>query len=440
MNVVLISVDSLRKDHVGNSGENIEISTPALDSLVVDSIGFENAFSNAPYTRASFPSILTGTYAWMYGGMEFMSENRPRIASSFENAGFATAGFHSNPYLKAEFGYDDGFDQYYEGESSRTRLAKVREYVVNNLSDDSSLYRMLRRIYSAFEESTGVEVGTPYEPAETITDRAIDWLTTNKNPSFLWIHYMDPHHPWTPRTGTVSEKIDPRQAVRLRQRMLESSDSLTEDEIEIIRRLYAGEIEYLDRSIDELITVVDQRMNEETVIVFMADHGEAFGEHGYFGHPPSLHDELIHIPLYVRLPDQIGETVHTPVSAVDVMPTLLAAADLPVPDSCEGQSLLSIADDSPDDRVVFSHSGVWESGSVMACDGQQKLVRNLEDNSKKVYDRTADIEQKLINEPNPDLRIALENHLDRIEQKRGETRSTAISSDTEEQLRQLGYK
>lgn len=447
MNILLISVDSLRADHVGFHNQKHRALTPTLNDLAADSLQFSRAFSNGPYTRISFPSILTGTYAWMYGGIEMMSEQRPMLASSLRDAGYSTAGFHSNPYLKAEFNYDRGFQQYNDGENERSTLASLREFVVNNFSEDSMIYRLLRTVYTQVERSTGIELGTPYAMGNTITDQAIRWLESAPSPAFLWIHYMDVHHPYIPHEGTVSEHISPREAVSLRQTMLEEPNTLSTDDIEKLRVLYKGEIQYVENCISRLLRAVNQTQGlDETSVVFLSDHGESFGEHGHFGHPPEFTDELLRIPLIVYTPDGVSDKVDVPVSAIDVMPTILDIADCSIPDKSEGDSLRTLALDPPSDRIVFAHTGVREDGTVMATNSRMKLIHELSDSSETAYIREDNGEQEVAIEDCPEqllktLRTAIRNHIDHIDAHRGTHTSKAELPDkTKERLKQLGYR
>lgn len=445
MNIVLVTIDSLRADHVGFLAPETSPETPTIDSIADDAIVFENAYANAPYTRASFPAILTGTYPEMYGGYRSLSDARPYLPEQFDKAGYATGGFHSNPYLGARFNYGRGFDRLFSGEETETSIAKLRKFLARNVSRDSTFFSVLQSVRTRAERLFGSELGTPYVPADVLNKQAIQWLNNADEPVFMWVHYMDVHHPYVPHKETESEGIDRDRAIELREKMITQSDSLTATEAAELRSLYRGEIEFVDRCLRDLLDAIDRNcQTEETAIAFLADHGEAFGEHDYWGHPDELHDELIQIPFSLDIPGHDGERVSTPVSTVDLFPTLMDLQEWDIPDRCVGESVLNYADDSePEDRRVFAQA----SGTkVMVADRRYKLLRYLESDEESLFDREEDPteEQDLSKEDGTvrdDLATVLEDRLEEIEASQNvEVGDVEMTDDVERRLEQLGYK
>jgi arylsulfatase A-like enzyme len=446
MNVVLVTVDSLRADHVGFLAPGSAPDTPAIDALAGDAFVFENAFANAPYTRASFPAILSGTYPEMYGGYKHLSEERPFLPEHFREAGYATGGFHSNPYLGGQFGYSRGFDHLFSGEEDASILTKLRGFLGRTVPRDSIVFSALQWFRTRAEGLVGSELGTPYVPGDRLNERAIQWLSGTDEPVFLWVHYMDVHHPYVPHEGTPSEGITRSRAIELREKMITQSKTLTDREAEELKRVYCGEVEFVDQCVQDLLDAVDRNCgSEETVIGFLADHGEAFGEHNYWGHPDELHDELIQIPFIIDIPGRSGERSVTPVSTVDLFPTLMTLIDREIPDPCVGESVLNYSGYDADrrERHVFAQA----SGTkAMVCNRRYKLIRYFEAEKEELFERVKNpggMERPLADEEGvrAELSTELDEHLKEIEQGQGAAvKDIEMTDDVKRQLEQLGYK
>ncbi|WP_256301967.1 sulfatase [Haloarchaeobius salinus] len=445
MDVVLVTVDSLRADHVGFMDSDTAPDTPAIDSIADDALIFENAYANAPYTRASFPAILTGTYPEMYGGYRNLSEKRPYMPERFAEEGYSTGGFHSNPYLSPRFNYGRGFDRIFSGEDNQTPVAKLRRFLAHNLSRDSTLFSILQSVRTRVEGAFGSELGTPYVPADNLNEQAINWLDDTDGPVFLWVHYMDVHHPYVPHEGTDSEGIDRDRAIKVREKMISQSSSLSDSEAAELRRLYRGEIEFVDQCLADLLEAVERNCGmEETVVGFLADHGEAFGEHDYWGHPDELHDELVRIPFALDIPTKDGDRISTPVSTVDLLPTLMDVHDWEIPDRCVGESVLDYAErNKPKERLVFSQA----SGTkAMVADHRYKLLRYLDADEDILFDRQTDpSEHRDVSETEStvhnELSGVIEDRLAQIEASQGvEVAEVEMTDEVEQRLEDLGYK
>jgi arylsulfatase A-like enzyme len=307
------------------------------------------------------------------------------------------------------------------------------------------LFSILQSIRTRAESLFGSELGTPYVPADTLNKHAINWLDTADDSVFLWVHYMDVHHPYVPHEGTESEGIDRSRAIQVREKMISESSSLTDSEAADLRRLYKGEIEFVDRCLRNLLQAIERNCGmEDTVVGFLADHGEAFGEHDYWGHPDELHDELVRIPFALDIPGEEGKEVSTPVSTVDLMPTLMDLHDWEIPDRCVGDSVLDYANmETPKDRRVFSQA----SGTkAMVADHRYKLLRYLNADEDYLFDRKEDpSEQQDISERDSsvydELAQVLKDRLDQIEATQNvEVSDVEMTDEVEEQLKDLGYK
>lgn len=193
--ILLITIDSLRPDHIGCYGYDRDI-TPTLDSFSQEAQTMTQAFANGCSTPISFPSILSSSYALHYGGYpphNKLSEERTLISEVLQAEGVETAGLHSNPHLFEELGYGRGFDTFFDSQSGGGRVSRLRNYINNNFSQGSPVYRVAKKLYYAVR-STGLDPGLPYVRAEEITDRTIDTLSESSGRQFVWAHYMDVHN------------------------------------------------------------------------------------------------------------------------------------------------------------------------------------------------------------------------------------------------------
>lgn len=342
-NVILLSVDALRADHLSRHGYRRE-TTPNLDELADGNPWFVAAYSVSSHTREAIPGLLTGRYPDEAVGHDYRLTGDP-ISTTAREVGKATAAFHSNPYVSRAYGYDRGFDRF---------------------DDDLRLgsHKLVALAQRAFDKLRNRH----YARASQINDRSLTWLDSlaDEESFFLWNHYMDPHGPYVPvseyRGLYAGHWPGDRRVQRLYKQAIGDPDTITEEERDLLIDLYDAEIRYTDAQIGAFLDALDRRgLLDETAVFVTADHGDAFGEHGYYEHPRYLHDELVHVPLVVRLPDSEAARIETPVSTLDVVPTVLELfgqeAELP------GRSLLEVAHQRPENRLVFSQATGEDEGS-----------------------------------------------------------------------------
>ena len=282
--VVLITIDTLRADHVGGYGAP-DVATPALDALIAEGLRFERAYATAPLTLPSHASMLTGLYPPRHGvrhnGVFHLGQEAETLAESFQAAGFHTGAVVGSFVLSAQFGLHQGFDHY----------------------DDQ--FGEKRSAGSGFQERTATQV----------TDHALAWLATVDDPFFLWVHYYDPHADYQP-PAPWSERF--------------------------AGRLYDGEVAYVDSEIGRLIEALEERGRfDRTVVAVTSDHGEALGEHGESTHGYFLYDAVLRVPLILRGPGlPSGQARADLVSGAAVAPTLAQLAGLSGFDEVDVASLL----------------------------------------------------------------------------------------------------
>ena len=302
-NIILLSADALRADHLSCYGYHRKTS-PVLDEFAEESIRFTNAYSASSHTREAVPALLTGEYPDVAVDSKYHLASET-IASTLSDEGFATAGFHSNPFISRAYGFDRGFDHF-----------------------DDDLHLGQHKLVALAQRALDKVRNRHYARADELNERSLQWVDSQDcDQFFLWNHYMDTHGPYEPpgeyATSFTERKISGREAQNLYQRAISDPESITKDERQLLIDLYDGEIRYNDAHIGEFLDALRERgLLDESLVIVTADHGDAFGEHDYYEHPRHLHDELTHVPLFVRLPDRQRDVVDTPVSTLDIVPTI----------------------------------------------------------------------------------------------------------------------
>ena len=297
-NVILITLDTMRADRMGFLGSQRGL-TPNLDALARQSVVLTHAYSQVPITTASHATILTGTYPQFHQVNDFgvpLAEDVPYAPSIFRGRGYHTAAFVGSlvldPNTRSAPGFDRGFDTFDAGFHRRR--------------PDESRYQAIER--------RGGEV----------VAHALAWLRQHpRGPFFIWVHLYDAHDPYDP-----PEPYKSRYA----------------------SAPYDGEIAYADSAVGKFLSQLRLRgLYDGAVIAVMADHGEALGDHGETTHGIFLYDETIRVPLLFKLPGErsAGKRIESHVGLVDVLPTLLQAVGVAVPQEVQGRSLLAMMKPPP---------------------------------------------------------------------------------------------
>jgi arylsulfatase len=414
-NIILLSADALRADHLSCYGYHRETS-PVLDELVEESIRFTNAYSASSHTREAVPALLTGKYPDVATDANYRLATET-VASTLSDEGFATAGFHSNPFVSRAYGFDEGFDKF-----------------------DDDLHFGQHKFIALAQRALDKLRNRHYARAEEINERSLSWIDSidSDDSFFLWNHYMDTHGPYEPpgeyETLYHDEGLSGRDAQSLYQRAIKNPDSITDDERELLIALYDAEIRYNDARIGEFLTELrDRGILEQSLLVITADHGDAFGEHGYYEHPRFLHDEITHVPLIVRPPGGAdGDDISTPASTLDIVATVEQSAA--VNRETTGSSLFKMSND----RTVFSQAR-GENGhndirryALRSQDGACFCERNQKTETIEFTDCL-----------NRSLREQLRAHVEtRVRYENNETRSEEgdVDQEVERRLDALGYK
>lgn len=329
-NVIIISIDTLRADHLGMYGHPHDTS-PNLDAWAEGALVFEDMLSEIPLTSPSFCSMMTSLNPRITGATRNglrLPDDVQTVAQVFQGVGYETMCVTSNWTLKAPLsGLDRGFDVY-EDNFHKKRWGFIKSE----------------------------------RKADEVTRLSLE-LLENRNtekPLFAWFHYSDPHAPYKKhRRHTVSRKSD-----------------YPDDRGAKIKVRYDSEIHFTDAAIQKVLA---QLPKENTYIIFLADHGESIWEHDYLGHGRRIYQTSLRVPLAISGPGITAGRSNIPVRGIDVAPTLLGLAGLPIPAYMRGKDVIhdSIAMDRV--RVMETYGGAVPNlnitKSLMAgADAQRQTV------------------------------------------------------------------
>ena len=391
-NVLLITVDTLRADHLGSYGY-VRAKTPVLDALARRGVRFENAVAAIPLTGPSHSTILTGLYPPAHGVRDnvifSLSPDHPTIATLLKRQGYRTGGFVSAYPVAGGFGFKAGFDTFDEG----------------------------------FHEAATAGVGGAERPANEAVDAALAWLQKPSPAPFLaWLHLYDPHSPYRPPPPFDAEFKD---------------------------RPYDGEIAFTDQQLGRIMDWLHASGHEaDTVVAMVADHGESLGEHDELTHAILIYQATLHVPLIIAGPEVPANTVVAArVGTVDILPTLFGLLKLDPPGRIEGRDLRpSFNGGRLGVQALYAESLFgrlncrWSSLRALV-EGEWKLIQGAE---PELYNLALDPsearnlvseEPERVRKMSDALRIAV-----RSMAPGGDTaKANAVSPEQAERLRSLGY-
>jgi arylsulfatase A-like enzyme len=411
--IVLVSIDTLRPDHVGCYGYR-RPTTPQIDRFRRDAVLFRQAVAQAPSTLASHASLFTSLRPPHHGAsVSANTKLRPGIvtlAGALKKAGFATASFNGGGQLHRSWGLDRGFD-----------------------------------VYVSATDSSDADVGD-----DTLADevgRGTAWLDgVGDRPFFLFLHTYEVHHPYTPDPRRL-RALDPgyagslpdRISIRLLEKINSGQRHLGKGDLGHIEAAYDAEIESADAAFGALVRWLRAKgLYDDALVVLTSDHGEAFGERGPVGwHGDALYDEQIRIPLVVKLPhaQAAGSTIENQVRAIDVAPTMLSRLGLAVPAGWSGVPI--------DIEGGAAGHPPW---AMAALDGNERSLA-IRTSRWKWYDgRLYDLEKdpretRDVERRRPDVERELQDQIVAFVRSRGLAPPTPaeVPEGVEEQLHALGY-
>src|SRR5262245_53699638 len=391
-NVLLVTIDTLRADHLGCYGHAAAV-TPTLDALAARVVRSETAVSHVPLTGPSHASILTGRTPLGHGLRDNGGYVLPRevgtAAEDFKRAGYRTAAFVSGFSLDRRFGMDRGFETY-----------------------DDHLPRGNDRRRTPYVERF----------ADATTSAAVRWLArpaeVPPRPFFLWIHYYDPHAPYEPPGDLAARYRDAP---------------------------YDGEIAFVDRQLARVLAALEEQGSlSRTLVLATADHGESLGEHGEGTHGLFLYDATLRVPWILAGPDvPRGRVSRTVAREIDTLPTLLAYAGIAARGDIEGRSLRpAVEGREMEDRPAYAESlypqreygwaplFAWRTARFKYIDAPKPELYDLESDAREAMNRVAE-EASRANELRRKLHDARERPVP--------TATAPVEPETAERLAALGY-
>jgi arylsulfatase A-like enzyme len=387
-NIVIYLADTLRADHVGCYGYRLN-TTPNIDRLAHRSLIFNRCYATAPWTKPSVASLLTGVLPAVHQAVlttfdvpSLTTAPVQNLRDSFRtfpellaDHGYHSSVFQTNPHLQRELGFARGFQEY--------------------------SYQLA-------------------QPPDAQMDAVLEYLRAEaQEPFCLYVHGIDPHAPYEPRPqdflklhghsledAEASLSEHDRNIVHAHLRLYERREgepvaalhALSAHGVDHQRQRYDGEIFGVDHQFGRLLAYLEQNdLLRRTVVLMVSDHGEAFGEHGYFGHGNSLHDEEIRVPLILHVPDgPVGLQVPYTVSLCDVYPTLATLAGVKWPDYVQGRPLLTRGRELAveGDEAVFAsrddrtdNTADWD---VAMIEGSSKVMATEAGGQYAAYDTSID--------------------------------------------------
>lgn len=363
-NVVLITTDTLRADHLGAYGFERN-TTPNLDRLAGESLLFEDFLCEQPQTGPSLIAMHCSRLPRVTGAIRNgvpMPEGTPTAAMLFSAAGYDTAAIVSNWNLKPNLSnLQQGF-AHYDADFGKGRFGKERHEMT----------------------------------ADVVTDRALTWLAARDTAKamFFWVHYMDPHAPYLSKRG-FAEQLGHNDA----KKRIDSSEER-----------YQTEIAFVDQQIQRLL---DALPKEDTYIVFTADHGEGLGEHGEWGHSRYLYQTTMHIPFFMHGPGIEAGRSKAPVRGIDLAPTLLGLASIEPATSMTGMDLRKTLPDAAAPRAIETYGGEVPKGEDVRDALANRAPRRqavIQEGWKLIVSEGEDLElYNLSTDPNEEHNVANEN-------------------------------
>ena len=397
-NIILITVDTLRADHVGSYGAGL-VATPVMDGIARDGILFENAYCPKPHTAPSHATILTSLYPRQHGVMlngHSLPHRFETLAEVLREEGYVTSAFVAVFMLSAEFGFDQGFERF-----------------------DDEMEHGLRT-------------------AGEMVHKILPWLEKNAGKSFfMWIHLYDPHVPLIPPEPFKSKY---------------PGDDYTS--------LYRAEVAYTDSRLGLILAALKAlSIEEETIVILTSDHGESLGEHDYWGHGQQLYEVSVRVPLIVKIPEKLSakkgilprsSRIQARVRIMDIFPTVLELLGIEERTGLQGSSFLPLmrknhglhrdvymANMPPEKNAIPPYQ---ENAVLM---GQWKLIR-FHGSDDEIYNLIEDPdEQNDMRDSQPEVLKKLAGKIakwEKIIRKSGSSSPKQIVDEaTKKRLRALGY-
>ena len=409
-NVLIIILDALRPDYCGCYGNKLGM-TPNIDAFAEEAVVFDNAVTSAPYTLASTSTLFSGLLPENHGirrYRQFFAEELETMPEVFQQNGYRTMTLTGHGYISDEHGFSRGFDDV-------IKLSKPEYWEQKRSTMD-----------------------------EAEMERGIELASTAEKPLFIYAHLAPPHEPYNPPPPfnthfTATPTLEKWKIYAMYHDGLLTSD---DPSIEFFRVQYRNNVVYADYLTGKLFEMLKARgLYDNTLIILTADHGEAFMERGTFGHGMTVADEMIRVPLLVRVPGVGHRRIAQQVGNIDFYPTLVELMNLQRNDTpLDGRSIapLLMGGEQPPEDFYYSRS---DSGNpVFSLRGDRfKYVNRIFE--RELFDLQADPgETRNVIDKHPALAAWLRQRgMLLVSGYTARTREAELSEEIEDQLRHLGY-
>jgi arylsulfatase A-like enzyme len=378
LNLVLITIDTLRRDALCPYGDLVQ--TPHIEALARSGTTFWASYSLSNHTTPSMSGLFASSYPTQFALSQTtyeVPESRVMPAQLLAEHGWSTAAVITNFKLVTDrLRLTAGFERHL-GMHHKEAIIEVDGRLFPPPIFDLPPFHLAHR-----------EIP---DTTEFAASRATSYLARGpREPFFLWVHLMDPHDPFAPpprfTSGPPSPSLGPfvdfdgdfsggeedlAERIRLGERYV------TPEEKAFIKTRYLDEVRYVDEAVGSMLESLARRgLLERTLVVLTADHGEELWDHGDFSHGQSFRDVLVNVPLIIAHPFLgNGGNVHTPVSHIDLLPTLYDLLGVPIPASCQGRSFAPLLRGEPfEARPVFMEQGAYNQHQVGLVDGSFKAL------------------------------------------------------------------
>jgi arylsulfatase A-like enzyme len=451
-NVLLVTIDTLRADHLGSYGSDADL-TPNLDRLATSGVVFRSAITSSPWTLPATAAILTGLEPRHHGagrvtnrhdplGRSPLADDSATLAGTLAAAGWRTHAIVTNPYLTVRYGLASGFHTY-ENVTVQSEL-----FIGSQHTTAMRLLTWLRPELVVGDRGT------------TVSERATAWMerAPGDRPFLLWLHYVDPHAPYS-KPGVVRHKSFRGDSLLTGEGDVDHDTSpdvarLRSGEIrldakgkDLVRSLYAAEVATVDATVGGVLASLDRLgLRDRTLVVVVADHGEELWEHGGVEHGHTVYDELVRVPLILSWPGHLEPgAVDAVVGVTDVVPTVLDLLGLTAPGPLDGQTLRPFvegdATDPPDTRAILVENMLFGEERLGVRSRKWKFVQ-WGSGRLEAYDLERDPAEQIDLAGVPAVRADLEATLAGVvggPSAAAKAEAPAVDPATRDALRSLGY-
>jgi len=450
-NILVVMWDTVRRDSLSVYGYE-KPTTPTLDAFARQARVYEHAITPSPWTFPAHVALFTGLYPRTAAPTSSPpSRNVATLAELLSSAGYDTYMFSANPWVSPELTLDRGFRtaQFSWREPIKS---EIRQALETRLAGDPSREAALRRVDSVVPRGL---LNDHVKEAGAVVDRAfVRWLSAREGaaPFFAFLNFMEAHEPRFP-TESERQRFLPADRVGLSYAQARQGKPVVGDLLTAFRGEYAAAIYRLDQLFGEIVTELERRrLIDDTVVIVVSDHGENLGERGLFGHATSIWRTLVDVPLLVRYPPRFPPgRVARPVVTVDLFPTILELAGVPLPQGAgyHGYSLCDEERSHPASRWLVSER-ISTSGPV----ARDLPLRSIESDGfrlirqrgtvQALFDVSADPDETnnlLAGQPerSASLGRTLDRWLDATPEGKRAATAPLLDAPTLDRMRALGY-